>query len=229
MRKKLITEEKINELIKSYEIDLISSNELSIKFNIPKKRVLEILKEKNVPLRNSGRIYIGGVIESNKRYGSKPEIKERKKIIHKNWSEKNKEHLKEYHKKWREENLDKWRETKRNYEKTRKSTDPIYKLIGNFRTAIYTVLKENNVTKYGHYFEILGYQPEQLINHLEVQFKDGMSWDNYGEWHVDHKLPITHFNISEMGDSEFIKCWSLDNLQPMWGDENIKKSNKLLD
>ena len=55
-----------------------------------------------------------------------------------------------------------------------------------------------------------------------------MTWDNYGEWHVDHKLPITHFNIQEMGDSEFMKCWSLDNLQPMWGDENIKKSNKLL-
>jgi DNA-binding MltR family transcriptional regulator len=85
------------------------------------------------------------------------------------------------------------------------------------------------VEKNKHYFDILQYTPEQLITHLENKFTDKMTWDNYGEWHVDHKLPITHFNISEMGDSEFMKCWSLDNLQPMWGDENIKKSNKLLD
>ena len=81
--------------------------------------------------------------------------------------------------------------------------------------------------KYGHYFDILKYTPNELINHLELQFKDDMSWDNYGIWHVDHKLPITNFNISEMGDEEFMRCWSLDNLQPMWGIENIKKSNKI--
>lgn len=80
--------------------------------------------------------------------------------------------------------------------------------------------------KYGHYFDILQYTPEQLISHLENKFTDKMSWDNYGDWHVDHKLPITYFNISEMGDEEFMRCWSLDNLQPMWGIENIRKSNK---
>jgi hypothetical protein len=224
MRKKLITEDNINELIKSYEIDLISSNDLSIKFNIPKKRVLEILKEKNVTLRSSGRIYIGGRKIADKRWREKNE--EYLKEKHKNWYKENKDHRKEYLKEYREKNYEKIKETKRNYEKTRKSTDPIYKLIGNFRTAIYTVLKENNVTKYGHYFEILGYQPQQLINHLEIQFKDGMSWDNYGEWHVDHKLPITYFKFNDVTDDEFKKCWSLENLQPMWGSENISKSNK---
>jgi len=224
MRKKLITEDNINELIKSYEVDLISSNDLSIKFNIPKKRVLEILKEKNVTLRSSGRIYIGGRKIADKRWREKNE--EYLKEKHKNWYKENEEHRKEYLKEYREKNYEKIKETKRNYEKIRKSTDPIYKLIGNFRTAIYTVLKENNVTKYGHYFEILGYQPEQLINRLQIQFKDGMSWDNYGEWHVDHKLPITYFKFNNITDEEFKKCWSLENLQPMWGGENISKSNK---
>jgi hypothetical protein len=55
-----------------------------------------------------------------------------------------------------------------------------------------------------------------------------MNWENYGEWHVDHKLPITSFNIQEMGDVEFMNCWSLDNLQPMWGTDNIRKSNKVM-
>jgi hypothetical protein len=110
----------------------------------------------------------------------------------------------------------------------RKARDPLYKLISYFRTAIYQVLKESNVDKYGHYFDILQYTPEELITHLELQFKDDMSWDNYGVWHVDHMLPITSFDIREMGDEEFMKCWSLDNLQPMWGEENIRKSNKIL-
>jgi len=124
-------------------------------------------------------------------------------------------------------NKEKIREIKRNYEKTRKANDPIYKLINNFRTAIYQVLKENNVKKNGHYFDILKYSPEDLIVHLEKQFDERMSWDNYGEWHVDHIKPISSFNIQEIGDNEFIECWSLNNLQPLWGDENIRKSNKL--
>ena len=101
-------------------------------------------------------------------------------------------------------------------------------VIINDSKTIYTVLKESNVDKYGHYFDILGYTPEELINHLEKQFTEGMTWENYGEFHVDHKLPISSFNIKEIGDEEFMKCWSLDNLQPMWGEENIRKSNKVL-
>jgi hypothetical protein len=83
------------------------------------------------------------------------------------------------------------------------------------------------VDKNKSYFDVLQYTPEQLISHLEKQFTSEMTWDNYGQWHVDHILPITSFNIIEMGDDEFMKCWGLNNLQPMWGVENIKKSNKL--
>jgi hypothetical protein len=92
---------------------------------------------------------------------------------------------------------------------------------------MYTVLKENNLTKNNHYFEILGYTQMELVNHLEKLFNNGMTWENYGEWHVDHKLPITSFNFNDINDDEFKKCWSLGNLQPMWGSENISKSNKI--
>ena len=147
---------------------------------------------------------------------------------HKKWSENKRDYLNQYHKEYREKNIDKIREVKRNYERTRKANDPLYKLVANFRTAIWTVLKENNMDKYGHYFEILQYSPEELSIHLENQFTEGMTWENYGEWHVDHKLPITAFNFQEIGDNEFMRCWGLDNLQPMWADENIRKSNKIL-
>ena len=226
MEKIIFKKEEVDTIIFMYVFEKLSSVNISKKMNISKPLILKILKENNVNIRNSGRIYNGGVKEANKRYTNKPGIRDKKNNFTKNWYKENKDNRKEYLKEYREKNYEKIKETKRNYEKKRKSTDPIYKLIGNFRTAIYTVLKENNVTKYGHYFEILGYQPEQLINHLKLQFKDGMSWDNYGEWHVDHKLPITYFKFNDVTDEEFKKCWSLENLQPMWGGENISKSNK---
>jgi predicted transcriptional regulator len=228
MKKFIPTQEELDNILKMYNEDLLGSHTISEKMGISKPTVLRILKENGITMKSSGRRNIGGREVATKKYFSKPEVKERLKKNHKKWSEKNKEHLTEYHKKWRTENVEKWRSTKRNYERNRKASDPLYKLISNFRTAIYQVLKESNVEKNGHYFDILQYSPEELIIHLEKQFKDDMTWDNYGVWHVDHKLPITSFDIQEIGDEEFMKCWCLDNLQPMWGEDNIRKSNKLL-
>ena len=228
MKKFIPTESELNKILKMYNEELLGSQKISEKTGISKPTILRILKENGVIMGPSGRRNIGGRDVATKKYFSKPEVKERLKKNHKIWSEKNREYLTEYHKKWRTENVDKWRKTKRDYERNRKASDPLYKLISNFRTAIYTVLKENNITKFGHYFDILQYTPEELINHLEKQFTEGMTWENYGMWHVDHKLPITSLEIQEIGDGEFMDCWSLENLQPMWGDENIKKSNKIL-
>lgn len=226
MKKYIPSEEEIKAILKMYNEDLIGSQTISEKIGLNKQQVLRILKENGVKLGPSGRRNIGGKKVSDKKWREKN--KETLKDYVKTWYEQNKEHRKEYLKEYREKNMDSIRKTKRDYERNRKARDPLYKLISNFRTAIYQVLKESNVEKNKHYFDILQYTPEKLINHLELQFKGGMNWDNYGEWHVDHKLPITHFNIIEMGDDEFMKCWSLENLQPMWGEENIRKSNKVV-
>jgi hypothetical protein len=227
MRKIILTEEQIKEILRLYNEELLGSPSISEKLKIHKTIILNTLKENGVKLGPSGRRFIGGREVAMKKYESKPQTKERKKENHKTWSEKNRERLNEYHKEWREKNIDKHRENKRNYEKTRKDNDPIYKLINNFRTAIYQVLKESNVQKNGHYFEILKYSPDELITHLEERFTGEMSWDNYGVWHVDHIRPISSFNIQEIGDKSFMECWSLNNLQPLWGNENIRKSNKI--
>jgi hypothetical protein len=227
MKKIELTESQVSEIIKLYTEDLLGSPTISEKLKIHKTIVLNTLKNNGVVLGPSGRRNIGGKQVADKRWREKNKDSVREYV--KTWNEKNKEHRKQYLKEYREKNIDKIRQNKRDYERNRKATDPLYKLISNFRTAIYTVLKESNVDKYGHYFDILQYTPEELINHLEKQFKDDMTWDNYGIWHVDHKLPITSFDIQEMGDEEFMKCWCLDNLQPMWGEENIRKSNKILE
>jgi hypothetical protein len=226
MKKIELTESQVSEIIKLYTEDLLGSPTISEKLKIHKTIILNTLRDNGIVLGPSGRRNIGGKKVSDKKWREKNKDNVREYV--KTWNEKNKEHRKQYLKEYREKNIDSIRQTKRDYERNRKASDPLYKLISNFRTAIYQVLKESNVEKNRHYFDILQYTPEELIIHLESQFKDTMTWDNYGEWHVDHKLPITSFNIEEMGDKEFMKCWALENLQPMWGEENIRKSNKIL-
>jgi hypothetical protein len=225
MKKFIPTQEELNVILKMYNEENLGSVYISQKTGISRPTILRILKENGVDMKPSGRRDIGGKKIADKKYREKNKEKLSKK--HKLWYENNKDKWNVYIKEYRENNIDKIRQIKRDYERNRKATDPLYKLISNFRTAIYQVLKESNVEKNKSYFDILGYTPEELINHLEKQFKDDMTWDNYGIWHVDHKLPITSFDIQEMGDEEFMKCWCLDNLQPMWGEENIRKSNKL--
>ena len=228
MRKIELTEFQIKEIIKLYTEDLLGSPTISEKLKIHKTIVINTLRSNGIVLGPSGRRNIGGREVSTKKYESKPETKKRKSENHKKWSEQNKEHLKQYIKEYRKNNVDKIRQIKRDYERYRKASDPAYKLISNFRTAIYQVLKENNVEKNKHYFDILKYTPEELISHLEKQFTDSMTWENYGEWHVDHRMPISSFNFESVDDDSFIKCWSLENLQPMWGNENIIKGSKIM-
>ena len=225
MKKYIPSEEELINILKMYNDELLGSQSISQKTGLSKPVILRVLRENNAKLGPSGRRFIGGKKVAEKKYREK----NKKKLSdnHKKWYEENKEKWNEYIKEYREKNKDKIREVKRNYERTRKANDPIYKLINNFRTAIYQVLKENNVQKNGHYFDILKYSPDDLIEHLEKQFMDNMTWDNYGKWHVDHIQPISSFNIKTIGDNEFMRCWSLGNLQPLWGEENIKKSNKL--
>ena len=226
MRKIIFSDEQVKEMISLYVDDIWGTRQIGKKYSVSEKTINRVLKENCVKMDTSGRRNLGGKKVSDKKYyeSNKDKISE----YHKSWREEKKEYLREYHKKWREENIEKHRKTKRDYERNRKATDPLYKLISNFRTAIYQVLKESNVDKNEHYFDVLPYSQEELIQHLENQFTDDLTWDNYGEWHLDHIIPISSFNIQEMGDEEFIKCWSLKNLQPLWGEENIRKSNSIL-
>jgi|688.fasta_scaffold687870_1 molecular chaperone GrpE (heat shock protein) len=226
MRKITFNEDQVKDIISLYKNDIWGTRQIGVKYSVSEKTINRILKENDVNMDTPGRRYFGGKKVADKKYYESN--KEKISQYYSEWKENKKEYLKEYQKKWREENRDKLKKTKRDYERNRKASDPLYKLISNFRTAIYQVLKESNVEKNKHYFDILQYTPESLINHLESQFEENMNWENYGEWHVDHKLPITSFNIQEMGDEEFMRCWSLDNLQPMWGTDNIRKSNKVM-
>ena len=70
--------------------------------------------------------------------------------------------------------------------------------------------------------EFLGCSPEEFREHLENQFREGMSWENHGDWHIDHRKPCHSFDL-ESGEEQR-KCFHHSNLQPMWGAENISKN-----
>lgn len=73
----------------------------------------------------------------------------------------------------------------------------------------------------GALFSRLGYSAMDLTSHLEALFVDGMSWGNYGKWHVDHIRPCVGFDLAN--PLEFQECWDLSNLQPMWARDNCRK------
>jgi hypothetical protein len=70
----------------------------------------------------------------------------------------------------------------------------------------------------------LGCSIEDLKRHLESKFQEGMTWENYGSWHIDHIKPLAAFNLQDSEDLRFACHYS--NLQPLWAKDNLKKGNK---
>lgn len=71
---------------------------------------------------------------------------------------------------------------------------------------------------------LVGYTVSDLTAHLERQFLPGMNWNNRGDWHIDHIVPVAEFKFESPEDEAFRRCWSLPNLRPMWAQDNVRKS-----
>lgn len=140
-----------------------------------------------------------------------------KKENEKRWYEKNKEIAKKRAKQWKAANPEKVRESGRRWRK--KTTS---KSIGFMRDSLRRVLK---LDKNGRTESLLGYTRQELITHIERQFSKGMSWDNYGEWHIDHIESISTLLAQGVEDPSIINC--LTNLKPIWAKENLAKNNKV--
>lgn len=93
------------------------------------------------------------------------------------------------------------------------------------RAALWRGLNDG-VERRRQWFEILGYSVSDLKAHLERQFLRGMSWDNAGDWHIDHIVPLSSFTYSSPDDAAFIAAWSLTNLRPLWGAANLRKGGR---
>lgn len=225
-RKIELTPEQISECLRMYNEELLGSTTISERMGIHKTIIRRTLSENGVVFGPSGRRFIGGKSASDKRNYHKH--KEKKSTYHKEWVKGKKDELKTYFQQWQRDNKEHVNKYKRDYERKRRAEDPKYRLTARTRTAVYTCLKEANIAKYRKTFHLLGYTIDELMKHLESLFTDGMNWDNYGEWHVDHKRPISSFNFTSIEDEEFKECWRLNNLQPLWGPDNLSKGTRYL-
>lgn len=114
----------------------------------------------------------------------------------------------------------------RKRKRQKRRNNPQYRLNINMGSAISGALNGKDLH---HWETLVNYNLSDLKEHLEEQFEEGMTWENYGKfgWHIDHIIPKSYFNFTSPEDEEFQKCWGLENLQPLWAEDNWKKSNKL--
>lgn len=110
----------------------------------------------------------------------------------------------------------------REWANNKNKTDPNYRIKGALRQRLYAALKSQSVKKNGHTLDFLGCTIDEFKAHIQVLFKPGMRWNNYGpEWELDHIKPCALFNLIDPEEQK--KCFHWTNMQPLWGDENRRK------
>lgn len=144
--------------------------------------------------------------------------KERRSKLAKTYYLKNKECFKRRGDNWRKENPERVREISK--ESSRKFRQSDY---GKFRSYI-----RSSARRYGQKFKIseLNYTVDQFMQRIEFNFKDGMSWENYGEWEIDHTKPVKRFY--DQGKMNINLVNALCNIKPLWKSENRRKSDKFI-
>lgn len=132
-----------------------------------------------------------------------PTLRERRRLRYKAWYAKNKSYF------------------------SNRLKDPKKRLAARMRTRVFNAIKrlDNRGLKSAPTAVLIGCSIEKLREHLESQFRDGMTWDNYGPvWHVDHIKPCAAFDLSR--PDEQAKCFHYKNMQPLFAKENLKKNRK---
>jgi len=165
--------------------------------------------------------------------------KEKHKSNYQRWYKDNQQRRKDYKKKWYKENRERVLEGAREYvaanrerirkQQTIRNQNPVMRLRNAVSHAVYSAITRNKGGKDGEsVLQYLPYTIEQLKEHLEKQFEPWMTWENYGEWHLDHVYPQSKLLYDSMEHPNFQKCWAIENLQPLEAKENIRKGDKVI-
>lgn len=140
------------------------------------------------------------------------------------WLDKNPGYTKQKSREQRERDPDGIRQYMREYKKQRLEDDPGFAMSCTVRSILRRTLKATNQRKTNNTVKILGYDGDQLRDHLERHMLPGMTWENYGdEWHIDHTISVAEYIRLGVTDPAVINA--LSNLMPMWAKDNISKSD----
>jgi hypothetical protein len=158
-------------------------------------------------------------------------------INHKDtWDERTKQYnktdsSKKYRREWAKNKYDTNEEYKQTciknavkYERNMLNTNIEYKIKHVLRSRIRDALKKHLANKYRNTNDLTSCTMEELKLHLEAKFTEGMTWENHGDWHIDHIKPCCSFDLKE--EEEQKKCFHYTNLQPLWAKDNLSKGGK---
>ena len=169
------------------------------------------------------------ILKKSKEYNSKPEIKRKKQQYNEQYF--SKPETKQKRQQYNEHYCSKPENKKRQNQnrKYKRQINLSFRLNDTISSSVRRSLHSN---KQGNHWETLvGYTQKQLKQHLEQQFEPWMSWYNYGNkkgcWSIDHKIPVSLYNIADYNCDDFNKCWALSNLRPLNQSYNIIKCNEI--
>lgn len=111
------------------------------------------------------------------------------------------------------------------YDRMKLDTDPTYKLIHNMRGRLRSALKGYG-DKYETTMKLVGCTSIKLRGYIESKFTEGMTWENYGTWHIDHIQPCCSFDLTKEEEQKI--CFHYSNLQPLWAKDNLQKGSKII-
>lgn len=150
----------------------------------------------------------------NRARKANPNYKERTR---KNWQD------------WYSKNKRKKIEYNTAYIKERWKNDPAFKLRMSVSSRVIGAITYREGQKLDSTWKYLPYTPQELKEHIEKQFEPWMTWENHGEWHIDHIYPHSKLPYDSLEHPNFQKCWALSNLRPLSAKENRQKGDKVLD
>jgi len=122
----------------------------------------------------------------------------------------------------RAKNREAQRSYNREYKAKRRKEDPQFAIAERLRTRLCQVRPGAP----GSAVRDLGCSLSELIEHLERQFQPGMTWDNRGAWHIDHRRPLASFDLLDR--VQLLQACHYTNLQPLWAFDNLSKGSKMV-
>lgn len=138
---------------------------------------------------------------------------------------KNPDYFKQKKAEWYQRNKEQVKRKNKEYQKQYSSTNHNFKLGKVLRRRLNNALKTNQ--KAGSPIRDLGCSIPELRSYLESKWQPGMTWENHGSkgWHIDHIIPLSSFDLTDR--EQFLKACHYSNLQPLWWQDNLSKSNRL--